>query len=111
MLSPPGVESVRYVRRVLGSDLKMVMTIRDPVDWIISMAGYFARAISSSGIGHVLESDDALEFACFANSFEAWLEVFPASNFLFLCAEDLFNNQSEITAKLFDYLSIDAPTS
>eukprot|EP00928_Gymnodinium_smaydae_P053559 TRINITY_DN37522_c0_g1_i1.p1 TRINITY_DN37522_c0_g1~~TRINITY_DN37522_c0_g1_i1.p1 ORF type:complete len:337 (-),score=46.88 TRINITY_DN37522_c0_g1_i1:57-1019(-) len=101
MLHHPGIENVRYVRDVLGPDLKMVMTIRDPVDWIMSVMERKFTSLSAN--------ERALEVSCFADSLEPWLQVFPKNNFLFVCAEDLFQKQAAVAQRMFDFIGLQAP--
>eukprot|EP00931_Biecheleriopsis_adriatica_P080032 TRINITY_DN5338_c0_g1_i1.p1 TRINITY_DN5338_c0_g1~~TRINITY_DN5338_c0_g1_i1.p1 ORF type:complete len:372 (+),score=35.02 TRINITY_DN5338_c0_g1_i1:79-1194(+) len=100
----PGLEAVEDVRDMLGSDVKMIMTIRDPVDWIFSMN----ESVSASTNLYVDGRFDpsALQLMCLADSLEAWLQIFPADQFLFICFEDMVLNEIAVMQRVFDFIDM-----
>eukprot|EP00931_Biecheleriopsis_adriatica_P039201 TRINITY_DN22422_c0_g1_i1.p1 TRINITY_DN22422_c0_g1~~TRINITY_DN22422_c0_g1_i1.p1 ORF type:complete len:349 (+),score=35.64 TRINITY_DN22422_c0_g1_i1:68-1114(+) len=97
-----GEESVKYVRDFFGPDVKLIMTIRDPVDWVFSLVQQFPELYDPDAGFHPL----AETFMCWADSLEAWLQTFPAGNFLFVCAEDLFANETFVAQQAFNFLDL-----
>eukprot|EP00421_Protoceratium_reticulatum_P008975 CAMPEP_0168373744 /NCGR_PEP_ID=MMETSP0228-20121227/8945_1 /TAXON_ID=133427 /ORGANISM="Protoceratium reticulatum, Strain CCCM 535 (=CCMP 1889)" /LENGTH=308 /DNA_ID=CAMNT_0008386673 /DNA_START=208 /DNA_END=1134 /DNA_ORIENTATION=- len=96
---PPGREAVAEVREMLGRDLKMVLVVRDPVDWIYSI--YNEWALQDSGANKVAE-----RMTCLANSLESWLQVFPKEQFMFIKAEDFFGNVTETLNNIFMFANV-----
>jgi len=92
----PGVEAVQAVLRLLGSDLRIVVMLRDPVDLINAM----------HGPGQVL-NQSMLEGTCYADSLSSWLEAFPRRNFLFLQGEEYFQDNRATLSRVFSFLCVD----
>mmetsp|Transcript_136791 Transcript_136791/g.332497 ORF Transcript_136791/g.332497 Transcript_136791/m.332497 type:complete len:162 (-) Transcript_136791:25-510(-) len=99
----PGLASVQFLRAVLGPDVKMIMTIRDPVDWLDSFTHVLSLAIGSGF------EEAVFQLSCMADSLEAWLQIFPAEQFLFICAEDFFHNETATMQRVFDFIGVPPP--
>jgi len=98
----PGVEGVRYVREVLGSDLRIIMTIRDPVDWLSSMFNSNRVPVPLPPTFSTLMKN----VTCWADSLDAWLRTFPSKQFLFICSEELFENEAAVLQDISDFIGM-----
>lgn len=82
-------KSVHEVRSFLGSNVKLILVIRDPYDWLSSQ----------NAIGNEI----AEKMSCFADSLETWLQVFPRENFLFLKFEEIFRDVTSTMDTVFEF--------
>ena len=92
-------------------DLKLIVTLRDPVQRSISgfMHSIRARRISPrSRILDVCGQHGILEMSIYYQQLMEWMKFFPKEKFLFLVyEEDIRRNKSETLRKVFRHLEVD----
>lgn len=77
-----GSNAIQNIRTVLGDDVKIIMTLKDPVLWM-----------NSNGVfTNLTRYKYAEEMMCVADSLDTWLEVIPRDNFLFLDFATMFDD-------------------
>jgi hypothetical protein len=91
-----GITAVESLRDLLGPNLKFVMMIRDPVDWLKSR--FTQQAILNK---------KKWWFTCHADTFKSWFQVFPKENFLFIRSEDYFANRMRVLNQTFNFIGAD----
>mmetsp|Transcript_54473 Transcript_54473/g.151819 ORF Transcript_54473/g.151819 Transcript_54473/m.151819 type:complete len:422 (-) Transcript_54473:23-1288(-) len=84
----------QIVREVLGPDTKLVVMMRDPVDFLDSLPPRWAKKVK-----HVRGD-------CYALGVSKWLEVFPKENMLFISAEEYFVNSQTVLDRIFKFLGV-----
>jgi len=88
--------SPHILRNVLGNETKLVIMLRDPVDFLDSLPYWWRNHV------RMAEGD------CYANGVEKWLQVFPRRNVFFIRAEDYFHNAQATLSELFKFLGVKA---
>jgi len=98
----PGEKSVKAIQQVLGGKTKMIVMLRNPLDWQVSMTQKTAHTLDTMLGNHSTLSDRS----CYVNSVKSWLAVFPKSQFLFLMSEEYFANPQGVLNKVFAFLGV-----
>mmetsp|Transcript_115396 Transcript_115396/g.304867 ORF Transcript_115396/g.304867 Transcript_115396/m.304867 type:complete len:322 (-) Transcript_115396:188-1153(-) len=91
-----GITAVESLRDLLGSSLKFVMLIRDPVDWLKSR--FSQKAVLNK---------NKWWFTCHADTLKSWFQVFPRENFLFIRSEDYFADRMAVLNRTFKFIGAD----
>lgn len=91
-----GITAVESLRDLLGPNLKFVMLIRDPVDWLKSR--FSQQAVIDR---------KKWWFTCHADTLKAWFQVFPRDNFLFMRSEDYFADRMGTLNRTFNFIGAD----
>lgn len=113
-----GVPYVRAVESLLGNHLQLIMMMRDPVLYLDShfpQPNHDLRELVKqwqSPRRHTLDNSVGRAFtrACYADSLENWLKVFPKEQFLFLLSTDYFADPQGTLDGIFRFLGV-APRS
>lgn len=116
-----GLEYVKEVKKLYGPHLKILMMIRDPVQYLISFSLNLGDGQKGSARKFNLEDfisgktstswgRKQLRNACYADHLEAWLKVFPIENFLFIKAEDYFLKPQPTLNQIFDFVEVSRKT-
>jgi hypothetical protein len=95
-------------RAVLGSELRLIYIVRNPVERIIS------QYIHEFSVGAVKESIDLavvkygrfIDTSCYYLQLKEWLRLFPRKNVLVLKFENYFANREAEYAKVNRFLSV-----
>lgn len=106
--TPLGEPFVRRFREQMGENIKIIMMIRDPYDWLHS------GSINGTKIIRKLDNDEELgeQEACrwygsrYAEAVEQWLKYYPRENFIFLKSEDFFSDPQKTLNKIFKFLNL-----
>jgi len=101
-----GHDMVKKVRAQLGSNLKIMMMVRDPVDLQFSEACQQTSHPKRPFTVHEPPNITGTT-ASKVEPLNAWLDVFPEKkNWLFLKAEDFFADQQKEADKVFKFLGL-----
>lgn len=96
-----GLEGVKEMHGVLGDDVKFIVMLRNPIDWIFSQMG------SPPQMATMLDNTSAYgERTCFVDTLQNWLDVWPKNRFLFLSSEEYFANNQGTLDKVFNFLHL-----
>eukprot|EP00928_Gymnodinium_smaydae_P004170 TRINITY_DN11447_c0_g8_i1.p1 TRINITY_DN11447_c0_g8~~TRINITY_DN11447_c0_g8_i1.p1 ORF type:complete len:367 (+),score=55.74 TRINITY_DN11447_c0_g8_i1:61-1161(+) len=82
------------LRDILGKETKLIVMLRDPVDFLDSLPGWWEKHVRS------VDGD------CYAIGVERWLNVFPRQNVLFLKAEEYFADSQAVLSRIFKFLDV-----
>lgn len=99
----PGRQAVHAIKRELGPETKLIVMLRDPVDYLNSQCHSTANLTMGEKILH--GSNDWR--TCYADSLDSWMAVFPRENFLFLMSEDYFLDPQGVLDRIFRFLHVD----
>jgi len=67
----PGRTAVKELRNLFGGHVRFILSIRDPVDWVQSLAG------EGEDQGEYKNGSVMWYMMCLADSSDTWLEFFP----------------------------------
>lgn len=96
--SKPGQTAVEELRNRLGGNMRFILSIRDPVDWIQSL-----------GADGENKNDPIMwNMICLADSLDTWLKFFPNEQFLFLGASENFANVSSAVNRMLRFANLSA---
>lgn len=94
------------VKQLLGENVKMVFTIRDPVAYIRSNKFY-------GGNRGMVKKAESLFCDGMVNALQGWLKVFPRKNFLFLDFQENMKDLPKTISRIVDFAGmppVDAST-
>lgn len=93
-----GEEGITAAKQLLGSDLRLIVMLRNPVKVLLSL--YPWKTFEKN-------ADRAVGFCeCFAAGLELWQSHFPAAQFIFLQSDDLFEHPQETMDDVFRFLGV-----
>jgi len=96
-----GPRAVQRVRDTLGSDLRIIFTVRDPVDWLLSMREH---GMPNEGVG-----DDFVSLSCFADSLQTWIDVFGRDRFKFIDIDDVLTHRDQVVDEILEWMGLSPP--
>lgn len=97
-----GEKSVKAIHDILGSQTKIIIMLRNPLDWQVSMTQKSPHSMKLMLSNYSTDSDRS----CFAKSVKNWLAVFPKEQFLFLMSEEYFANPQGVLNKVFGFIGV-----
>ena len=105
----PHVHDVpKRARTLLGSDLRLIYIVRNPVDRVISHHYHMSRAnrIARDINEAVRTSSSLIEYSRYWMQLSAWLEHFGPERFRVILFEEYIRNQSATLADLAGFLGV-----
>merc|ERR1712232_1012557 len=90
--------NVSFVRKVLGADIKFILTVKDPVRWVSSVTT--SKSFNPSSM------DRLIKLTCLADALEEWLRLFSRKQFLFLDAYSMFNDLNATMVQVFQHIGV-----
>lgn len=101
------------VFNVLGSDVKLILCLRDPVERAISAYFHHIRAgridYQSQGILEAGYYNGIIDMGFYSQHLNVWLETFSLDNFKVLIYErDIKNNKQQTIEQVCDFLQVDS---
>jgi hypothetical protein len=96
---PPGEYPVEQLRTLLGKDMKFIMLIRDPVDFINS---WFGPAYWYDSNQSVMKKR-----SCIAEGLISFFKFFPREHFLLMKSEDYFIDRKRVLNRTCNFLGVD----
>lgn len=85
------------VNHYLGNDVKFIIMLRDPFDFLDSVR-------SDSKLWYDLAIRHS--FDCYVNGVERWMGAYPKASFLILRAEDYFSNEAAELLKVTNFIGV-----
>lgn len=93
-----GTQAVEAVRHILGSDVKIIFVLKDPLLWLSSMMGTCVTD---------LKDEYALDtIFCMPQALQNWVEVFGKKQVLFLDSANIFTNLSATADKINEFIGL-----
>lgn len=99
--------------KAYNPDLKIVVTLRDPVDRAYSNHLHLIRISQYEGDDNSFESgmnahDTYLDQSKYYTHLKPWFEAFPREQILVLIQEDIQKNPEKASRKLYEFLDMDS---
>lgn len=99
-----GIGAIQAFKEEIGPDTRLIVMIRDPIDWHCSRTGpvpclEYLRTHRPELLVDRLGS-------CFADHLEPWLSVFKRSDILFINSEDFFFDQRAVLSRVFKFAEV-----
>lgn len=82
------------VKEFLGADVKFLIMLRNPVDFLNSLPTHWYNKVMKSN-GH-----------CYVNSVRRWMKVFPRDQFMIIKMEDYIANQQLTLHEIFQFVGV-----
>lgn len=106
-----GANAATAAAQLLGSDVRLIFLVRDPVDRAVS----HAKHLIISGRPFDLEAelgpeDPVCELGCYEHQLQPWLESFDRESVLIIDMVDLIRNWAETSITICEHLGIDPQT-
>lgn len=98
-----GTHGINSLRKVLGSDVKFILMLRNPIDWLYSEQG---RSKLSSMDRFLSENSVYGKRSCYGDILHNWYQVYSPSHFLHLTSEEYFNNLQGTLDKVFNFVGV-----
>lgn len=104
-------DSPRRIRETLGEDVRLIASLRNPVDRAYSAYWHrlkHGRLPVSQGFPSALESDGGLrEHSLYAAPIQRLFDLFPKRSLLILIFEEVMADQGSHLARCFDFLGVE----
>jgi len=84
----------RIMKNLLGKDTKLIVMLRDPVDFLDSLPTWWRS--------HAEEA----HADCYAQGLQRWMDVFPKKNILVIQAESYFADAQASLDEIFEFLGV-----
>jgi len=95
--------------KILGTKLKLIYLVRDPLERIRSHHAYlYRRGYMGRDINEVLRTDRTpIDYSNYQMQLTAWLSIFPRDQILVIQFEKYISNRNEQLRAVYDFLGID----
>lgn len=105
--------SVPERAKLYSPDLRILVSLRDPVERALSQHRHLVRIGLVPGPDYRFETALAdnpsyIEQGCYATHLSRWLQVFPRSQMLIVLMEDIRQDPEATARKVYEFLDIDA---